>query len=256
MATIRVPRAPEIKRKAGVFDFGDDPSAYIVNYADFPHPSLGVPGGPEFEWPLGTEGFRLSGSAALAIHRYIGDNDAVVQVSHRSETRIEMTGQFPGRTGVAHMRALRDVLEYPSPAEGKVLSLPGINLKQWFVFAENWDFAHDEQDFTDSIDYTVSFVKVSVGKGLPGVRIDDPDPNPGVIRTAPNPKGKPGRYFTVQAGARSLRAISAKVYGDSRYWETLYNINKSSQNAGRVFAAYGFFKIPMQPLPLGLRIYY
>lgn len=256
MAKIRVPRPPEIKRKADVFDFGDDPAAYIVNYDDFPHPSLGVPGGPEFEWPLGTEGFRLTGNAALAIHRYIGDDEAVVQVTHRSETRIEMSGAFPGKTGVFHMRALRDVVEYPSPPEGKILTLPGVNLKQWNVFAENWDFGHEEQDFTDTISYSVTFVKVSTGKAIPKVRIDEPDPNPGVVRTRPNPKGKPGRYYKVQSGARSLRAISAIVYGDARYWETLYNLNRLSQNAGRVFASLGFHKVHMAPLPLGLRIYY
>src|SRR6266542_1406411 len=84
------PRAGTLIGGAGTTNFGfdRDAAAYIIALGRFVWPRIYIPGKASFVFPLGTEGLRLFGSAALGIHKYIGDNAAVVEVMHRDERRI------------------------------------------------------------------------------------------------------------------------------------------------------------------------
>jgi hypothetical protein len=239
---------PVIPIGGSFYDPEGDTSKFTFRPRVFDHPSLQVPGGDTFVWPLGTEGFRLTGNAQLGIHRYLGDDAAVVEVSHRSESRIEMSGEFPGKTGVLNMRALRDVLEAPTPEDGKVLRLPLVFTHEQYVVAENWDFNHAEDDRTETVVYTVTFVKTGFGKRVKPVKDFTPPPNP----TRKGNKGQGARTFRVRDGARTLRAIAHIVYKNSARWSELYALNKQALNKFHI----PFHQIPTQRLPLGFRVKY
>lgn len=242
---------PIASRKKGLYGFGTDAAAYVIKLQRFVRPRIFIPGKAGFTWPLGTEGLRLYGSAALGIHRYIDDNAVVVDVMHRDEARIEMTGLFPGSTGVHNMLALRDVLVQAVPDEGFRLNLPKIFPNTQYVKMENYEFNLAEQDArTGSISYTVTFVRVGVGSKIPIGKTIGPPQNP----THHRPRGSSSRRFTVTTKYRTLRAIATKVYHNSAKWSHLYDLNfLLLQPYG---LATGMVGLATHPLPLGIKIRY
>ena len=103
----------------------DDTTYYIRRPGEaFLRPWLAIPNGIAFLWPLGLEGFSLTIDPTLGIHKYIGDNAVKVDVVHKGEERISMSGSFPGKTGPDAMQALYNVVYADTPPGGKVLYLP------------------------------------------------------------------------------------------------------------------------------------
>ena len=229
-----------------IFRFGQDPSRYTIYPKWFEHPSIQIPNGAAFVWPLGTEGFRISGSATLGIRKYMGDNAVVVQVTHTDERRIELSGMFPGNTGAENMRDLIEILTGKAPY--KSLRLPGVFPLEQYVTVENYEFRHEEDDRTKSVLYTVTFLRSGVGKKVRRRRVTQPPPNP---KKAKN-KGKPARIFTVRDGYRTLRSIAQKVYGNSNRWNDLYKLNTQKLNSMGI----PYHMIPITQLPLGTAIRY
>lgn len=235
----------------GVFGHEDDPAKYVIERRRFERPSISVPGGPSFEWPLGVEGIVISGSATLAEHKYIGDNAVVLQVMHRDDRRIILSGMFAGVTGSENVRDLLEVVEADTPAAGKVLTLPAIILpKNQLVMVENYNFEHMQDDRNDSWTYTITLRRTGV-RGL--VK------KPKVINTPVNPnskkpknKGKSGRVFTVRNGARTLRAVAKIVYKNDLRWREIYNKNQKALNKLDT----PLHELPIKTLPLGMKLEY
>jgi hypothetical protein len=199
---------------------------------------------------------RQSGSATLAIHHYIGDNDADVQVIHKDESRIEMTGTFPGIKGVDSMAALRLVIRDDTEAGGKILFLPGILDRIQYVVVENYDFVHGADDRTHSWDYTVSFIRTGAGRRIPDPHGRPAPPNP---RRRVKPKGKPLRSIRAAAYRRTFRQIAKEVYGDQNKWTYLADLNMTLISDSKMSLSdqnIPYFNIPTYQWPLGTKIYY
>jgi hypothetical protein len=137
-----------------------------------------------------------------------------------------------------------------------ILYAPGVFNRQQYLLPESWDFEHAEDDRTHSITYSLTLVKTGEG-----VRVKDPvgtaaPPNPG-HRT--KPKGKPSRYFIVNAKYRTLRAVAKKVYGNASKWDQLVALNQGQLNQ---FIVKGkkpgvtSHNMPYLRLPLGLKVRY
>jgi hypothetical protein len=227
---------------------GQDPARLLVPDANLFHkrPSL-QSGDLVYLWPVGVEGLRQTGTATLAIHHYFGDDDADVQILHKDESRIEMSGTLPGVTGVDNMAALRLVIRDTTPDPGKILFLPGIFERLQYVVVENYDFNHAADDRTHSWDYVITFVRTGAGK-----RIRDPHgkPAPPNPTRRVTPKGKGSRYITVKANLRTFKQIAAKVYGTSAKWQHLVDLNV------KLVKGIPNHLIPGHRWPLGTKIYY
>jgi TP901 family phage tail tape measure protein len=143
--------------KPGRFGIATDPAKYLIALRRFERPKLSVPGGGEFEWPIGTEGVRIHGNATLAEHHYIGDDSVALRVMHLDDRRIEMSGMFPGLTAIGNVFDLLGVITAEAPDDVKLLSLPGINTYASMVVVESYDFNHPDDDRTNSFAYTVTF---------------------------------------------------------------------------------------------------
>jgi hypothetical protein len=104
-----------------------DTARYIrLPDTDFARPYITVPGGPSFVWPLGIEGFEVQDQAELGIHKYIGDIELDVEVMHRNQATITLSGVFPGHTSTENMLGLRTVFQAEQPPGGKILHLPHV----------------------------------------------------------------------------------------------------------------------------------
>ena len=250
---------PETATHSTIFrqNTGQDPAKYLVPDVNLYHKRPTLQSGDNvFVWPIGAEGVRQSGTATLAIHHYIGDDDADVQIIHKDESRIEMTGTFAGITGVDNMAALRLVIRHETSDPGKILFLPGIFERVQFVVVETYDFVHSADDRTHSWDYTISFVRTGAGR-----RISDPHgapapPNPGTRTT---PRGRPTRFITVKTGLRTFRTIAKKVYGNANKWAFLVSKNQQLISDAKMSLSdigIPYFNIPTYQWPLGTKIYY
>lgn len=217
-----------------------DPAKYLISRNNFVRPSLRVaPNGPLFEWPMGTEGIRVSGQAGLAQHMYLGDNAPVVQVVHRDSRRIEMRGQFMGFTGSQNMRDLIEVITASIPQGFWLLRLPAVIFpKEQAVVVESYDFDHSEEDRTETWDYAISMVRTGVGTVVQDStsfqsfelgNTQGNENNPSVAVGAA--KGEAGTTFTTRAGGDTLRLISAIVYGDPNQWKIIYEKNQTFFNS-------------------------
>jgi len=246
---------PEVVDHAEVFrqNTGMDPARLLVPDGNLYHKRPYLQSGDlVYMWPVGVEGLRHSGTAALAIHRYIGDDDVDVQVVHRDESRIEMTGTFPGITSVDNVAALKLLIRDNTPNAGKILFLPGIFERVQYVVVENYDFVHAADDRTHSFDYTISFIR----KG-PGKRIADPHgkPAPPNPTRKTKPKGKPSRYAIARSGNQTLKQIANKMYGDANKWKHLADLN-ATLIADSSNSNIAYYEIPTHRWPLGTKIYY
>ncbi len=236
-------------QKPHVFQWNEDTARRILELDEFERPYLTIPGVDKFVWPVGTEGFGVSGQADLAVHKYIGDNDVEVQIVHYDECRIQMSGTFPGHSATHYMRDLRNLLTRKTDKQ-KILGLPGLFPRTQFVDVETYNFNHDAEDRSRSISYEISFVRSGAGRPVKRADLDDPLENP---ITSHGPKGDSIKIFRVRAGFRTLRQISAKVYGDARKWRRLWNLNKKelSMNMG-----FNLHEAQHKRLPVGTKIRY
>jgi hypothetical protein len=214
---------------------GKDPAKYLIDPGSVTAPgkhSAGmlrharpylVAGDTLFIFPVGVEGFRRSGQSQLGLHRYIGDNSVDGMTIHLEEARIELTGTFPGTTAQDNMVNCINILRAPTKEPGLILYAPGVFEMEQYVLPENWDFSHDRDDRTHSIDYVISLVRIGEGRKVKDIPGKPPPPQPG---RKIKPKGKPSRIWTVKAGAQTLRAVAKLVYGDAESWKRLVQLNQ------------------------------
>ena len=181
-----------------------------------------VNGSKMYVFPIGVEGFRRSGQAQLGLRHYIGDWAVDGVTVHYEEARIVLSGTFPGLTAQQHMVDCLQMLRSKHSGRGITLYAPGVFEREQFVLPESWEFDHAEDDRTSSITYNISLVKLGEGPKVKDDPGTPPSPSPRYSRT---PKGKPARTFTVNGKYRTLRAIAAKVYGDSAKWPQIVNLN-------------------------------
>lgn len=196
----------------------DDSAHYLLKPdLEFYRPWIASPGpgtsGIAFVWPLGTEGFTLSSSADLGIHKYIGDNDIDVEVTYPDEYHITLNGIFPGRHSMEQVRALRKVILHKPPSPfGKILALPLIAERVLYVQVVNHSFTHDQEDRTGTIAYSIECVQQGAGSQLKKKTLRPPKKNP---TTKKNPRGKSTKRTTVKQGTSTVRATTAQVYEDT-----------------------------------------
>lgn len=240
-------------RPGGVFEVKGDSAKFLVALRRFKRPRLRAPNGDSFVWPQGTEGVLISGQAKLGVKAYIGDDRVDVQVIHRDEARVEMSGSFMGETAPVNFQALRALIISNYPQSGLLLDIPDVFQFEHHVYVESYEFDHPEDSNEEDFTYRVVFVDTGkTRKRLPSAKSIRPPTNPKTTKG----KGKSANYVRVKDGMRTLRGISKKVYRDANKWKTLYTKNKKALND--VMAADGIplAKLPTKPLPIGLKIYY
>lgn len=245
---------------------GIDPAAYLLKPGTVKEPgdhSAGQwaharpyisNGGDFFVFPVGPEGFHEQGQAQLGLHNYIGDVEADGITVHRDESRITLSGTFPGLTSVDVMIECRNMLRAIPKGNGLILWVPGVFEQEQYVLAESWDFTHEEDDRSHSINYSVTFVRIGTKH-----RVDDPGgsippPNPG---TSTGGKGKPAKIFTVKANVRTLRAIAKRVYKNANAWPRLVDLNEGQLNRWKKnHPDIPTHKIPTYRWPIGTHFRY
>lgn len=199
----------------------DDDARYILRPGeDFKRPWLAVPGGMAFIWPLPVEGFDLSIEPTLGKHRYIGDNAVKVDVIHKGEETITLDGNFPGLTGAATLRALRDVVYADTPSGGKILALPGILPYAQRVVVSRASFSRSQDDRGNGFTYSIEFAREGLAEKFKNEPIDSPIGQPPV-----GGKGSAPRTFVVTAKFNTLRKIASHLFNDANRWRELYNKN-------------------------------
>ena len=207
------------------YKVNEDPARRIAySRFKFPLPKI-TGGGKTFVWPIGPEGFTRSGSATLAIHKYLGRGYVDVHIIHRDEAHFEMNGTFAGLTSAKNMHDLIEVITAP---KAKFLSVPGVFPNIQTVYAENYSFPHDKEDRTHSIDYSISFIRTTTGD-----KVDSKSAvlheslsaeGPSVPRGAPT-RADSDRVVSTSDGMRTLRGIADRVYGDADKWRALVDLN-------------------------------
>jgi hypothetical protein len=234
---------------------------YTAHY--FQLPKL-MGGGKTFVWPVGTEGFRRSGAATLGIHKYLGRSYVEVHVVHRDEARIEMSGSFPGRTSSKNMRDLIEILVAPG---SKQLYVPGVFSNVQTVYVENYDFPHDREDRTHSIDYTVTFVRTTTGAAVDAKQTAmQPAKDTGPSRSSQGLNAtvqtQSERTTTVTDSTRTFRAVASEVYGDADKWRTLVDLNAgeiqalNNRSVGPSIAEMPDFQLLSMRFEVGTRLRY
>lgn len=214
--------------RPGRYSPTEDPAKYVVNRTKFQRPTLRVaPNGLEFEWPLGLQGFRISGQIGVAQHLYLGDNAPVVQIVHRDSRTFEMSGEFLGATGAQNSRDLMEVVTAVAPQGYWILRLPaGIFPKEQMVVISGYDFDHPQEERMDSFTYTLSMIRTGVGAAIPGSTNIETDNVSGNTPTGPS-RGTTNQTFTTRDGADTLRLIANIVYGNPNQWQLVYQKNKT-----------------------------
>lgn len=222
----------------------------LVPDRDFARPYIAVPGGgPTFVWPLGIEGFEVQDAAELGIHKYIGDVELDVEVTHRNQTNIVMTGIFPGHTSVKNMQALRTVFQAEQPPGGKILHLPGVLSQAQFVACQTLTSAHGEDERTQDISYSLTVVRVGTGPST-----QDSAPIVTASTGTPVARAAGSRSYHTTATINTLRKVAQVVYGDATRWTLLYS---NTQNASMINKKkIPTHKIPDYRMPIGTTIYY
>ena len=231
----------------------DDPAMYVANPGvHFYRPWLSSSDkfdGAAFIWPLGLESFNLSIEPQLGIHRFIGDNAVVVDVTHLGEEHFSMSGNFPGVTGPDNMQALRQIVYMKTPKLGKVLYVPHVLTYAQRVVVVRATFGHDMDSASQDMTYEIEFVRtgiINVGKHDNKPQLADPRP-PG---TGGAQAGS--RSLKVDAKHNTLRKIAAWKLGSATKWNVLYDKNKKWFTARKVIGA----KVPDYHIPVGTKIYW
>lgn len=212
---------------------------------DFSRPYLAIPRGHAFVWPLGVEGFEIVTNSQLGLHKYLGEIELDVSVVHRAEKRITLSGVLPGWTSNENMQSLQNIYEQDTPENGKILYLPGIFGRLQYVVGESANFSHAAENRTQDIEYTLTFIKVGLGKKITQ-RPNRPPPGKG------KGKGKAQRYFTVNNRNYTLRMIARKLWRNANRWTELYQKNARWFDTRKIPT----HQIPDYRLPNGLKIRY
>lgn len=237
--------------RKGIYARDNDTAKFIVGRNRFERPSLEVPHGPKFEWPLGIEGINFAGAAVIAEQKFIGDNDPFLTVMHLDDQRIRLTGMFPGLTGSQNMRDLMKVIRAPASRLGKILRLPSnIYPSEIYVMVADYDFDHPEDDREQSWAYTITLRRKQIGVAVKKPKKIKSPVNP--TSSKGKPKGKSSRIFTVHSGANTLRAVAQTVYGNPNRWGEIYNLNKAKLNKLGI----PIHLLPTKRLKLGMKLAY
>jgi hypothetical protein len=183
------------------------------------------------------EGFRRSATSQLGLHHYIGDNAVDGITVHYEEARIELSGTFPGITSQDNMVACFNILRTPPQDPGLILCAPGVFDNEAYVLPESWDFTHDAEDRTHSIDYSITLVRIGDGRKLK-------DPHGGAIRDV----------FTVKDNARTFRAIAKAVYKDPDRWNEILRLNGNT--VGSWWSSIPAYQLPTYRWPVGTKFRY
>ena len=247
-----MPNIPQIRQHSK--ENNEDPAAMVpLAQLRFAPPSIRSANNV-FTWPFGTEGFRRFGSATLGIHKYLGAGNVAVQVVHLDEAHIELTGTFPGLTSTAFMEQLLAVIT----ADGsKDLFVPGVFSRIQRVFTADYDFSHGADERTSSIDYTISFVRTTVGSTVPsntkdGQAVTSTRNIPNSPRTtAAASVAQSSNQYVISAGSQSLREIAAIVYGSQDEWVKLIDLNKAVIDNYNPDAGILSFQLATARLPAG-----
>ena len=245
---------------------GIDPAAYLLKPGSVSSPgkhSAGQwaharpylsNGSDIFVFPVGVEGFQEQGQATLGLHHYIGDVEADGVTVHRDESRITLSGTWPGLTAVDVMVDCRNMLRAIPQDLGLILWVPGIFVKEQYVLAETWTFSHEEDDRSHSIPYTITFVRIGDTHRVADPSGSIPPPNPG---GQTKPKGKPSKIFTIKANVRTLRAVAKKVYKNDNAWPRLVTLNEGQLNKWKKnHPDIPTYKIPTYRWPIGTKFSY
>jgi hypothetical protein len=254
---------PRIQTQAQIWrqGKGQDPAAYLVDPGSVISPGKHragnlaharpylVNGAKLFVFPVGTEGFRRSGQAQLGLHHYIGGSDVDGKTMHHEEARIELRGTFPGLTSQQCMVDSIRVMRAVAPPSGMILYAPGVFEREQFVLPETWDFNHDADDRTHSIDFTISFVRIQTGQTLNDPQGTAPPPQP-VKKSLP--RGNATRTFTIKDGARTFQSVATILYHDSGLWAKLASLNQS------IITKTGLaqHQVPNHRWPIGTKVHY
>lgn len=228
----------------------DDTARYLLDPDDeFERPYLAIPGGRAYVWPLGIEGFELVDQAELGRHKYLGQIELDVDVTHKAETTITLSGLFPGRTSVANMNALRAIFYADTPERGKILHLPGVLTNLQYVVCDRESFTHAQDERTNDIQYSLTVVKVGTGKKVPNTGPTQPDAGRGNVG-----KGRGTRKYAANSKHRTLRQIAYAVFRNGARWTELYAVKKNARwFDSRDISAH---RVPDYRLPIGTVIYY
>lgn len=235
-------RPPVIQNRPKAFDpqlwrpgKGMDPARYLVFPGSVSAPGKHTPGNLRharpylangrrlYVFPTGVEGFRRAGTATLGLHHYIGDETVRGVTMHYEEARITFNGLFPGLTAQQNMVECISMLRSHTLTHNLTLYAPGVFNNEQRVLPESWDFSHEPDDRTHSIEYTITFVRVGEGKAVKDP-VGTPPPTQAARTTV---KGKPARIYTVRANARTLKAIAKIVYNAESKWRQLIALNPS-----------------------------
>jgi hypothetical protein len=228
----------------------DDSSRYILTPGiEFYRPWLSVPGGASFVWPGGVEGFTCRIDPSLGIHRYIGDNAVVIDVTHKGQESITLSGTFPGLTSVDVFLALRDMIYQDVGENGYILYVPHLYPKTQRVFVQSAVFDHPQNERRRDLSYTLDFIRVGTGGKVsePNLRTPTPQPAP---RT--KQRGKASRVFVVNATVNTLRKIAKSKLKDAKRWDELYRKNEKLFKRGQI----ALHKVPDYRLAAGTKINY
>ena len=246
----RPPNSPALRHGTQTDLSATDTAQYILDPDDdFARPYIAIPGGRAFIWPLGTQGFRLEDAAEIGRHKYLGEIELDVDVTHKAETTIVLSGVFPGWTSVENMNALRAIFYADTPERGKILHLPGILPNLQYVVPERQSFSHAVDERTMDIEYEFSVVKVGTGVRAPNTGPTQPDQ--GRNNT---PRGRGTRQFRANSKVNTLRKIAYAVFRNGARWTELYAIPKNASWFDK--RDIRSHKAPDYRLPLGTVIYY
>lgn len=247
---------------------GQDPARYLVFPGTVTAPGKHSPGNLRharpylvngsklYVFPVGIEGFTRSGQAQLGLRHYLGDNTVDGVTMHYEEGRITLSGLFPGLTSRDNMVDCINMLRSKTKDRGLVLYAPGVFGREQFVLPENWNFEHSEDDRTHSIQYTITFVRISEGKKVKDPTGTAAPRNPSYV-TKKKPKGKSARTFTVKEGARTLRQIAKQVYGDPDLWWNIVSLNQRQLAAWQTRdVGVAGFALPTHRFPIGTKFTY
>ena len=225
----------------------NDPAHYVAAPGvDFQQPWLAVPKGPAFIWPMGTEGITLQITPTVGIHKMIGSKRVDTDVVHAGEEHVTMSGTFPGNTGPASMRALRQVVLAIEPPEGKVLGLPGILAVALRVSIVDFSGIRAQDARGKDFTYTIEMVVTGGINGpLSSITAAELVGNP----TATN-KGTPPNTYITSASINTLRKVALSIYHDASKWRNVYNKNKGP------FKKVPTSQVPDHKLPAGTTLYY
>jgi hypothetical protein len=248
---------PPVIGDGHTFEPGEDPSRFLVNprsnrgKVGFYRPYLRVPDSAlAFTWPMPLEGFQISGSSELGIHKYLGGLKVDVFVTHRDEQRVTLSGTFPGKTSTDNLKQLVKVLRAKQPKDGKELFLPELfENYPLLVAVADYSFGHGEGQRGYDITYSCSFLRI----GISDEQEDLPDKaDPGPSGNATKTKRK---VFKVTKQTNTLRKVAKKFYDNVDQWEHIWEINKKNKKLKTALGEVKHWNLGGRAIPAGTPVW-